>query len=74
MQCVMGERSGERIQLGRPIRVHIVAVNVPARQLNVAPVEPLGQGREPAETKKRKKVRTEKKLRADRKSRKKRKK
>lgn len=74
MQCVMGERSGERIQLGRPIRVHIVAVNVPARQLNVAPVEPLGQGRESAETKKRKKVRTEKKLRADRKSRKKRKK
>ena len=74
MQCVMGERSGERIQLGRPIRVHIVAVNVPARQLNVAPVEPLGQGRESAETKKRKKVRAEKKLRADRKSRKKRKK
>ncbi|HSV99168.1 MAG TPA: ribonuclease R [Sedimentisphaerales bacterium] len=60
-QCVMGERSGQMIQLGQPIRVHIVAVNVPARQLNVAPVEPLGQGREPAEPKKRKKARAERK-------------
>jgi len=42
-QCIMGERSGEAIHLGRPLRVHIVSVNVPARQLNVAPVEPLGQ-------------------------------
>jgi hypothetical protein len=57
----MGERSGQMIQLGQPIRVHIVAVNVPARQLNVAPVEPLGQGREPAEPKKRKKARAERK-------------
>ena len=43
-QCVMGERSGQTIRLGQPIRVHIVAVNVPGRQLNLAPVEPLGEG------------------------------
>ncbi len=42
-QCVMGERSGQTIQLGRLMRVRILAVNVPARQLNVAPVEPLGE-------------------------------
>ncbi len=44
-QCVMGERSGEAIRLGQAMRVHIVSVNVPARQLNVTPVEPLGQTR-----------------------------
>ena len=44
-QCIMGERSGETVRLGRPIRARIVAVNVPARQLNLVPVEPLGQGR-----------------------------
>jgi ribonuclease R len=44
-QCIRGERSGEMVQLGRPLRVHIVSVNVPARQLNLAPVEPLGQAR-----------------------------
>jgi ribonuclease R len=44
-QCVMGERSGQTVRLGQPIRVHIVAVNVPGRQLNLAPVEPLGEGR-----------------------------
>ncbi len=64
-QCVMGERSGQMIQLGQPIRVHIIAVNVPARQLNVAPVEPLGQGREAPQPKKRvKKARAERKPRA----------
>jgi len=71
-QCVMGERSGRTIQLGQPMRVNIVAVNVPARQLNVAPVEPLGQGREPPDTKKRKKARAERKPRATRKPKKKR--
>ena len=44
-QCVMGERSGEAIRLGRPIRVHIASVDVPARKLNVVPVEPLGGGK-----------------------------
>jgi ribonuclease R len=64
-QCVMGERSGQMIQLGQPMRVRIVAVNIPARQLNVAPVELLGQGREPPEPKKRvKKARAERRPRA----------
>jgi len=38
-QCIDGQRSGCNIRLGRAIKVHIVSVNVPARQLNVAPVE-----------------------------------
>jgi ribonuclease R len=38
-QCIDGQRSGCIIRLGRAIKVHIVSVNVPARQLNVAPVE-----------------------------------
>ncbi|HNS21293.1 MAG TPA: ribonuclease R [Sedimentisphaerales bacterium] len=67
-QCVMGERSGEMIRLGQPMRVHIIAVNVPARQLNVAPVEPLGQRREAPKPKKReKKARAERRSKADRK-------
>jgi ribonuclease R len=41
-QCVMGRTSGQTIRLGQAIRVHIAAVNVPGRQLNLTPVEPLG--------------------------------
>jgi ribonuclease R len=56
-QCVMGERSGECLRLGRPLRVRIVSVDIPARQLNVAPVEPLGQAAErPRRAKAKKKV------------------
>jgi len=40
-QCVVGQRSGCSIHLGRAIKVRIVSVNVPARQLNVCPAEPL---------------------------------
>jgi ribonuclease R len=40
-QCVMGMRSGESIHLGKAIKVRIVSVNVPARQLNLVPVKPL---------------------------------
>jgi len=40
-QCIVGQRSGCNIRLGQAIKVRIVSVNVPARQLNVAPVEPL---------------------------------
>jgi ribonuclease R len=39
--CVVGQRSGCSIYLGRAIKVRIVSVNVAARQLSVAPVEPL---------------------------------
>jgi ribonuclease R len=40
-QCVVGQRSGCSIYLGRAMKVQIISVNVAARQLNVAPVEPL---------------------------------
>jgi len=41
--CITGERSGRSIHLGRAIKVIIVSVNVPARQLDVRPVEPLAK-------------------------------
>jgi ribonuclease R len=40
-QCIDGQRSGCNIRLGQAIKVRIVSVNVPARQLNVTPAEPL---------------------------------
>jgi hypothetical protein len=39
-QCIDGVRSGTSIHLGKVIKVHIVSVNVPSRQLNVTPAEP----------------------------------
>jgi len=39
--CIIGHRSGHTIRLGQPLKVFIVSVNVPARQLNLAPVKPL---------------------------------
>jgi len=45
-QCIVGERSGETIRLGRPLRVSIASVDVPSRRLNVVPVEPLAQMKE----------------------------
>jgi ribonuclease R len=42
-QCIVGQRSGHTVRLGQCLQVRIVSVNVPARQLNVAPVEPLVQ-------------------------------
>ena len=49
-QCMLGERSGQAIRLGQPMHVHVIAVNVPGRQLNLAPVEPLGEGRAKPDT------------------------
>ena len=40
-QCIVGLRSGRSVHLGQAIKVRIISVNVPARQLNVSPVEPL---------------------------------
>jgi len=40
-QCVVGARSGHSICLGQAMKVHIISVNVPARQLNVKPTEPV---------------------------------
>jgi ribonuclease R len=42
-QCIVGQRCGRSIHLGQPIKVRIVSVNVPARQLNVSPAEPLAK-------------------------------
>jgi len=40
-QSVVGMNSGETVHLGQAIRARIVSVNVGARQLNLAPAEPL---------------------------------
>jgi ribonuclease R len=42
-QCIVGLRCGRSVRLGQAINVRIVSVNVPARQLNVSPVEPLAE-------------------------------
>jgi len=42
-QSIAGLNSGASIHLGRAIKVRIVSVNVPGRQLNVSPVEPLAR-------------------------------
>jgi len=39
-QCIVGERSGHNIRLGQAVKVRIISVNVPARQLDLAPTEP----------------------------------
>jgi len=39
--CVLGQRSGRSISLGEAMKVRIISVDVPGRQLNVSPVEPL---------------------------------
>ena len=41
--CIEGRRTGRSIRMGQAMRVRIVSVNVPARQLNVSPVEPLAK-------------------------------
>ncbi len=40
-QCLVGLRTGFCIGMGMAVKVRIISVNVPARQLNIAPVEPL---------------------------------
>ena len=42
-QCIIGQHSGHSIRLGQAINVNIASVNVPARQLNLAPIEPQGK-------------------------------
>jgi ribonuclease R len=39
--CITGERSGYTVRLGQSVKVRIDSVNIPARQLNLAPVKPL---------------------------------
>ena len=43
-QLILGMHSGQCINLGQPMKVRIISVNVPARQLNVVPTEPLVRG------------------------------
>ncbi len=40
-KCLKGVSSGKTIHLGQPVKVKIVSVNIPARQLNVVPAAPL---------------------------------
>ncbi len=40
-QCIVGQHTGLSVRLGQAIKVRIISVNIPARQLNVAPAEPL---------------------------------
>ena len=42
-QCIVSQRSEHSIRLGQAVKVRIVSVNVPARQLNVVPAETLGK-------------------------------
>ena len=51
-QSIVGGRSGVGIRLGQAMKVNIVSVNVPARQLNLSPVEPFAK-----ESKRREKTR-----------------
>ncbi len=39
--CITSQSSGRSVCLGQVMKVNIVSVNIPARQLNVAPAEPL---------------------------------
>jgi ribonuclease R len=44
-QAILGRHSGKSIHLGQPMKVRIVSVNVPGRQLFLAPAEPLIEDR-----------------------------
>ncbi|MHC4271254.1 MAG: ribonuclease R [Planctomycetota bacterium] len=52
-QCLVGQRTAFTIRIGMPIKVRILSINVPARQLNLAPVEPLVNASGHSSTKKR---------------------
>jgi len=69
-QSIVGLTSGRSISLGQAMKVRIVSVNIAARQLNVAPVEPLvstaRRTRKGKAIKKSKKVRTRKRSRGKR--------
>ncbi len=42
-QSISGERSGSCIRMGQSLNVRITSVNIPARQLNLIPIEPLAK-------------------------------
>ncbi len=49
--CICGLNTGYTIRLGQGMKVRIISVNVPARQLNVAPASPLVDTRKRKKTK-----------------------
>ncbi len=51
-QCIVGQRSGHSIRLGRSMKVQIISVSIPSRQLNVKPVEPVAKPPKRQESKK----------------------
>jgi len=69
-QRMIGQRSGCSIRLGQLMKVHIISVNISARQLNLAPIEPLlgsaDHARSCSKTKKSPKTGTIKRLRGKR--------
>jgi ribonuclease R len=52
-QSLVGQRTAFTIRMGMPIKVRILSINIPARQLNLAPAEPLVTSSESIGTKKR---------------------
>ena len=71
-QCIVGARSGCSIRLGQAVKARIVSVNIPARQLDVAPAEPLvdaSRVKKEGKTKKKKGKRTRVGARSKRKKR-----
>ena len=65
-QCITGENSGLTITLGKSIKARIISINIPARQMNLAPSEPLvSKKRKPPKTK----IKNSKKSRQKRKKR-----
>lgn len=53
--CIIGMNSGCLIQIGQRMKARIVSVNIPARQLDLMPVEPLGEPKQQRHTKTKKK-------------------
>ena len=69
-QSIVGQGSGQSVRLGQAIKVRIISVNVPARQLNLSPVEPLArttEQRKKGEVKREKKRKPQRTQRAQRK-------
>jgi len=62
-QRITGHHSGVKITLGMPMRVRIVAVNVPGRHLDVAPLKPLANRYEKKKKSKKHNRRSSKKYR-----------
>ena len=52
--AVIGTSTGFAVFLGRPMKVRIISINVPARKLSVAPVEPLVEPRQRGKLKRKK--------------------